>query len=77
MIFSCTFDEIFEVAPIVRESFDHLIDAAWHIATDWGTRVTLSPTWNLCEGIAAPCFADLTRQMSHRAADQCDELAAL
>src|SRR5262249_56476675 len=36
MLFVCTFDAIFELAPIVRELFGHLVDPAWHIATDCG-----------------------------------------
>jgi hypothetical protein len=36
MLFVCTFDAIFELAPIVRELFGHFVDAAWHIATDCG-----------------------------------------
>jgi hypothetical protein len=51
MRFVCTFDATFELAPIVRELFGHFVDPAWHIATDAGKMVTLSPTWNLCEGI--------------------------
>src|SRR5260370_41943848 len=36
MLFICTFDAIFELAPIVRELFGHFVDPAWHIATDCG-----------------------------------------
>src|SRR5215813_3207343 len=36
MLFVCTFDAIFELAPIVRELFGHFVDPAWHIATDRG-----------------------------------------
>jgi hypothetical protein len=36
MRFVCTFDAIFELAPIVRELFGHFVDPAWHIATDCG-----------------------------------------
>src|SRR5215471_4922461 len=36
MLFVCTFDAIFELAPIVRELFGHFVDPAWHIATDCG-----------------------------------------
>jgi hypothetical protein len=34
MLFVCTFDAVFELAPIVRELFGHFVDPAWHIATD-------------------------------------------
>jgi Ca2+-binding RTX toxin-like protein len=34
MLFVCTFDVIFELAPIVRELFGYLVDPAWRIATD-------------------------------------------
>src|SRR6266436_4390995 len=36
MLFVCTFDAIFELAPIVRESFGDFVDPAWHMATDCG-----------------------------------------
>src|SRR5262245_19338539 len=34
--FICTFDAIFELAPIVGELFGHFVNPAWHIATDCG-----------------------------------------
>jgi hypothetical protein len=34
MLFIRTFDAVFILATIVRELFNHFIDAAWHIATD-------------------------------------------
>jgi hypothetical protein len=34
MLFICTFDAVFILAAVVRELFNHFIDAAWHIATD-------------------------------------------
>src|SRR6266581_8949880 len=36
MLFVCTLDAIFELAPIVRELFGHFVDPARHIATDRG-----------------------------------------
>src|SRR5215813_2158837 len=41
-------------------------------------RVTLSPTWNLCEGIAEPVFAqrNIVNATTTYAAEQRDELAA-
>ena len=36
MLFVCTFDAIFELAPIVRELFGDFVDPAWHMATDCG-----------------------------------------
>jgi hypothetical protein len=35
MLFTRTFDAIFELAPIMRELFGHFVDPAWHIATDY------------------------------------------
>jgi len=36
MLFICTFDAIFELAPIVGELFGHFVNPAWHITTDCG-----------------------------------------
>ena len=36
MLFICTFNAIFELAPIVGELFGHFVNPAWHIATDCG-----------------------------------------
>ena len=36
MLFICTFNAIFELAPIVGELFGHFENPAWHIATDCG-----------------------------------------
>src|SRR5262245_3542639 len=36
MLFICTFDAIFGLAPIVWELFGHFVNSAWHIATDCG-----------------------------------------
>ena len=34
ILFTRTFDAIFELAPIMRELFGHFVDPAWHIATN-------------------------------------------
>jgi hypothetical protein len=49
MLFICTFNAIFELAPIVGELFGHFVHPAWHVATDCGLTITVSPTWNLCD----------------------------
>src|SRR5262245_18638701 len=36
MLFICTFNAIFELAPIVGELFGHFVNPAWHIAADCG-----------------------------------------
>src|SRR6516165_7137415 len=36
MLFICTFNAIFELAPIVGELLGHFVNPAWHIATDCG-----------------------------------------
>jgi len=36
MLFICTFNAIFELAPIVGELFGQFVNPAWHIATDCG-----------------------------------------
>jgi hypothetical protein len=36
MLFVCTFDAIFKLAPIVWKLFGHFIGPAWHIATNGG-----------------------------------------
>jgi hypothetical protein len=36
MLFICTFNAIFELAPIVGELFGHFVHPAWHVATDCG-----------------------------------------
>jgi hypothetical protein len=38
MLFVCTFDAIFELAPIVWELLGHFVSPAWHIATDCGPK---------------------------------------
>jgi hypothetical protein len=38
MLFVCTFDAIFELAPIVWELLGHFVGPAWHIATDCGPK---------------------------------------
>ena len=52
MFLTGTLDAILELAPIVRELFDHFVGSAGHVALTTGRRLTISPTWNLCEAIA-------------------------
>ena len=54
MLFACTLDAIFELAPIVRELLGHRIGPARHIATDCRPDVHGLTIWNLCEGIGHP-----------------------
>jgi hypothetical protein len=51
MVFLCTLDLIFELTPIVWELFGYFVHSACTLRLIEGARVTLSPTWNLCEGI--------------------------
>src|SRR5436305_5730780 len=68
MLFICTFDAIFELAPIMRELFGHFVNPPGTLRLIAGLRVTVSPTWNLCEGITYPRYlADQLRlRLAHR-----------
>ena len=66
MLFVRTFDVILELAPIVGELFGHLVNPAWHVATDCGH-----------EGHALTDIVDPIASMPHRAAEQRDELASI
>ena len=52
MFLAGTLDAILEFAPIVRELFGHFVGSAGALRLTTGRRLTISPTWNLCEVIA-------------------------
>jgi hypothetical protein len=52
MFLTGTLDAILELAPIVRELFDHFVGSAGHVATYDGPEADDLLTWNLCEAIA-------------------------
>ena len=58
MLFVCTFDVIFEVEAVVGELPDHLIHPPATFRLMEGMRVTVSPMWNLCEGIGDSSLAN-------------------
>jgi hypothetical protein len=55
MLFVCTLDAIFELAPIVRQLFGHFVGPARHIATDCGPDV---------HGLASGIYATASDIMS-------------
>jgi hypothetical protein len=52
VFFVCAFDAVFELAPVVEKLLDHF---AGRRRLD-RSKVTISPTWNLC-GAGSPCSA--------------------
>src|SRR4029453_7014993 len=58
MVFVCTLDVILELAPIVGKLFGHLVNPAWHVATDCGREGHALTDMKFMQGHRAPLFVD-------------------
>jgi hypothetical protein len=62
MLFVCTFNAIFELAPIEGELFGHFVNPAWHIATDCGPEdhatVRSQKSSMECDALVSRCWRE-------------------